>query len=252
MMRKSLEILVAAVVLFVSTSPVMAVLTLADGAIHNIDYYLNDDVEVDYRAPGLKTELNIIAGANIYGYVVGCEDSIINIRGGHMDKASARDNSRVTVSGGVLHDFEAHDNSQVTISGGSIRWGFHANESSQITISDGAISSDFRASDNSQVIVSGGFFRGELLLYDTALLTIEGSDFAVDGTDVGYIELTSINGFGYRYEPSRLLTGTLLNGDVLDSYFRIGNSAKIVLVPEPTTLLLLGLGGLALRRRRTK
>jgi len=81
-------------------------------------------------------------------------------------------------------------------------------------------------------------------------LTIDGSDFAVDGTDVGYIELSSILGGFYAEEPNRRLTGTLRNGDPLNSKFRIGSSAKIVLVPEPATLLLIGLGGLMLSRRR--
>jgi len=48
------------------------------------------------------------------------------------------------------------------------------------------------------------------------------------------------------------LTGTLLSGDPINNQFRIGNNAKIVLVPEPATIVLLGLGGLALLRRRRR
>jgi len=82
------------------------------------------------------------------------------------------------------------------------------------------------------------------------VLTIDGSDFAVDGTDVGYTELYSILGLNASDEPIRRLTGTLFNGEPINNDFHIGSNAKIVLIPEPATLLLLGLGGLSLAHRR--
>ena len=41
------------------------------------------------------------------------------------------------------------------------------------------------------------------------------------------------------------------SGDPINNQFRIGNNGKIVLISEPATLLLLGLGGLALLRKRS-
>ena len=90
----------------------------------------------------------------------------------------------------------------------------------------------------------------EATVSDNAVVTIDGSDFAVDGTDVGYIELTSVLGLGWSNEPHRRLTGTLLSGEPLDNDFRIGENARIVLVPEPGTALMIGVGGFALLRRR--
>jgi len=78
---------------------------------------------------------------------------------------------------------------------------------------------------------------------------IFGTDFAIDGQPVVFGELTSIYGGSTLDEPWRNLTGTLLSGEFLDTDFRIGNDAKIILIPEPATILLLGLGGLFLKRR---
>ena len=85
---------------------------------------------------------------------------------------------------------------------------------------------------------------------ETATLTIYGSNFAIDGSSVGFGVITSMLGGDYGNEPYRRLTGTLANGDIINNQFQIGNDAKIVLVPEPTMLLLLGLGAVMLRRRK--
>ncbi len=83
------------------------------------------------------------------------------------------------------------------------------------------------------------------------MIQIFGFDFAVDGQPFGYGELSSILGGWPSDEPLRHLTGTLLSGELFDNDFRIGYDAKIVLIPEPASAVILGLGSLffALRRR---
>ncbi len=274
MKSRRVGILVAAVVLLVSDSPVMALTQFKDGGVWNIDYEINDDVWVDYQSPGMGTTVNMLDGGSIpwvnpvppiYYQLKSFEDSIINILGGSVDILRAYDSSQVTVSGGsikyflYLHDssqvtvsggsFEntliAYDNSQVTVSGGSVR-GLYAFGGNQVTVSGGSIGNltttsqvttvsggsikrDLKAYGSSQVILSGGLIGRELLIWSNAVLTIDGSDFAVDETPVGSTELTSILGLGYENEPYRRLTGTLLSGDPLNNDFRIGHSAKIVL-----------------------
>ena len=46
------------------------------------------------------------------------------------------------------------------------------------------------------------------------------------------------------------VTATLDNGDVLNTSFSTLDEGRLILVPEPATMGLLGLGGLALLKRR--
>jgi len=88
-----------------------------------------------------------------------------------------------------------------------------------------------------------------LELLDESMIQIFGSDFAVDGLAVGYGEITNILGGDPWDEPYRRLTGTLLSGELIDTGFYIGHDARIILIPEPATITLLGIGGLVLRKR---
>ncbi len=285
MRSRRVEIIAAVLVLFVSASPVMAVIEFNGGLSHDIDYEINDEVWVDFELPGLGTTLNFLEGGSIKSaHLKAFEDSAINVLGGSIVYLDAMGSSHVALSDGFIADFYAYGASKVTVSGGSIEQ-LYARDNCQVDVSDGSIGELvafdnnrmtvsggsmgeivallasqvdisggsigwLQITDTSQVTVSGGFFTKEMQLGGNTVLTIEGSDFAVDGTPVGYIELTSILGEQYNRDPHRRLTGTLLNGDPLDNEFRIGYSGKIVLVPEPATLLILALGGLALTRKR--
>jgi hypothetical protein len=89
----------------------------------------------------------------------------------------------------------------------------------------------------------------ELVAGGNGKLIINGSNFAIDGTPFVSGQITSILGGDFSNEPSRRLTGILANGDIINNQFLIGNTAEIVLVPEPATLLLLGFGMVMLRRK---
>jgi hypothetical protein len=108
MKRKSVEILAAAVVLFMSVSPVMAVVEFNDGGVWDIDYEIIDDVWVDFETPGMGTTLNILEGGSILprNLLKGFEDSIINMSGGSIGSLWAHDNSQVTISGEWLRHLE--------------------------------------------------------------------------------------------------------------------------------------------------
>jgi hypothetical protein len=210
-----------------------------DGQTHNIDYVINDHVWVDYQSSGMQTTINLLSGGSITGTY----------------DLEAYDNSRINISGGSIGaDLRTYDISQVIISGGMIGSYILAQGNSQMTISGGSIGFNLHAYNSSQVTISGGTIGNEILagtgVGHESVITILGSDFAIDGQSIGYGELTSVLGGHYFNEPSRRLTGTLASGDLIDNVFYIGGESSIVLAPEPAALLLLGLGAVMLRRKR--
>ena len=77
---------VMAIVLCLASSPVLAWIGFADGDTHDITYEINDQVRVDYHAPGMSTTLNLLPGGSITAphEFRGYEDSQINILGGSI------------------------------------------------------------------------------------------------------------------------------------------------------------------------
>jgi len=241
-------IFIAAVVLLLCACPAHALIEFKDGLTHDIDYQIIDYVYVDSQTPYMYTTVNWLAGAHARA-LIGCEHSRINILGGSVGFLESWDFSQVDISGGSIEDrLDSWGSSQLNISGGFI-YGLVSWESSHADISGGSIG-DLVSSSSGQINVFGGTISGDLRLWGQSKIRIFGYDFAVDGQPLGYGELTSIYGGLPDYEPLRHLTGTLLSGELFDNDFYIGNDARIVLIPEPTTLLLLGIGGLVLRKRR--
>jgi len=155
------------------------------------------------------------------------------------------------ISGGSISNSVYCDGySQVSISDVSILFHLVGSEFSQVNISGGSVGYQLRSIGFSQLNVSGGLFNGYLESNECGRITIFGSDFTVNGQSIGYGELTSMLGGVPENEPWRHLTGTLASGEPINNDFRIGHYGSIVLIPEPATILLLGLGGLALLRKR--
>lgn len=208
-----------------------------DGQVHDVDWVINDVVFVNNSPAGEPTTVNVLGGGSIS--IWASEDSRINFYGGeHQSLLRVEDNTMLTIWDGVIQSRSyARDYSQVTIAGGLFRDYFWFRESATGEISGGQFG-EISAQDDSIVVISGGHIGGRLLAYQRSTITIRGT------------------GFNYPYGElpgSGVLVGTLENGDPIDVPFW-GDSyypAVIILeIPEPMTLLLLGLGSILVQRRR--
>ena len=198
-------------VLCLVTSEVKA-LILNDGGVHTVDWTIDDWVSVEDSSEGDFTTLNLVEGGEISDWL------------------------------------NVFDYSQVNMSGGSIGFVLFTWDNSQADLSGGSVAVDLYATDYSQVEIRGGSIGEIISAREYSQITIFGSNFAVDSIPVGYGPITegTVNELGML---TGTLTGTLLNGDLLNNAFDIDPDASIILVPEPTTLLLVGLGALWLRRK---
>jgi len=162
------------------------------------------------------------------------DDSGVTMSGGTVQgDLWPRNSSMLTMTGGTVTGYlKPFDASKAAVSGGWIRELSLAG-SSDVEMSGGTVWSHVTAYDSSTVALSGGVVRGAIHAAYSSAITIEGSDFAVDGAAVPYGELSAEMG---------TLTGTLASGDPMDSYFYQGQtdggfySGTITLVenlPEP-------------------
>ncbi len=268
---ESLIIWITTVIYFgVLLNAVEAVVVFDDGGTHTIDYTITGNSGVEVRHDFVDNEMttvNVVAGGIIqYSGLRTYNDSQAFISGGTIGNPNwhvwAYDNSRITMTDGIVYDeLGARAFSTVTMSGGTIngwlgqeetyRGYLWARENGTVNMTGGTVTGYLCAEDSGQVIMSGGFVTDALCAgksgeVSDSVITILGSDFAINGTPVAYGEYTVAD------FTNGSITGILVNGDSLNTDFYIYDNSSIILaVPEPGTVLLFGLGGLFLRKRKT-
>jgi len=169
----------------------------------------------DYISTFNSSTLNIYEGVADVGSF---ETSIINISGGDIEHATASDNGTVNFFGSSYTDsLLVEDSATVNIQGDSV----------ERIIARNSGTSNLHA----------GSVIDYLTAYDSAVINIYGYDLVKTNSGGSYGD-----GQVYGYWINDVAFTINLRG--VDTYLRIN------LIPEPSSLMLLGFGSLILRRKR--
>jgi len=220
MKQRTIKItIIFAAILLLATSEALAYVVfdtngvIQDGDVYDYVYVRNDAV-VDMTG-GVVTN------------VLGAEDwSIVNVSGGVLGRLGSGEFSTLNLSGDMeTNEVEVHNSSTMSMFGGNVglieAWNY-----STVNLYGGIISEYLKAYGTEDLVIS---IYGYGFEYDTLAGDYGGgqlSGFWLDDTPF------SIDLFGDPGSPG---------GAPIDTY------SHIVLIPEPATILLLGLGAIYIR-----
>jgi hypothetical protein len=210
-----------------------------DGQIHLINNhtYQSDYIWLDnyiFNDPG--THLELVNGGKIW-FILPYNKSTVTINGGFLGGS----NAAIDTAGDNI----------VRINGGTIIGDIAANNNSRIYVSGGSLNDDIYAYDTGIVEVRGGSVGGVYGAFNSGTIYLYGSDFQIGGQTLSYGD--SLRDYGTLSTNQNyfkgIITGTLQNGSAINNSFLISarTNADIIVIPEPATVLLLGLGAAVLR-----
>jgi len=208
-----------------------------DGAKHVINdgAYQSNNIFLDFNIannPGTHCELN--SGGKVGGLMAG-------------------NNSTIEVLDGEIgYNLQAHDNSNVVIRGGTVGSYTHALGNGVLRIYGGIFNGPVCSNDNGIVHVAGGTINDYLEAFDGTIY-LYGSNFKVGDVNLKYGDnLRDYGTVGSNpYWFLGIITGTLQDNTPLNADFGIhtDTDGAIIIVPEPASIILLGLGALVLRKK---
>ena len=199
-----------------------------------------------YPGGQLTDGLDVYDG-DYYWYVDADEASVIDMGGGVVDELLTFAFSIADIGGGLIQQLEALDASTINISGGEV-WDLSAYDQSEISITGGEVAWLYVSAGSEATVVNG----------EVGNLWAEGfSTVDIYGYDLSYEPYFSYDSTRQMWEGQ--LTGYWQSEEPVPfsiTTWDEGTYDQMVLhdlgpmpSPEPGTLLLLGLGVLALRRR---
>ena len=195
------------------------------------------------------------------GFVTVNNDATATITGGSIHWLTGNNRSELTLNGGtvtnlmtndtsaaVIEDvysygeFWTHGDSSLVMNGGEVHW-ISTFGNSSVVLSEGLLEGLF-SEDQSSVEIRGGSITTRLVAYESSVIDIYGYDFDYnslggqwnEGQLKGYWE----NGVPFSID---LLNWKRENGITYDHI-------NLHIVPEPSILVLLAVGGLFLRHRK--
>ncbi len=224
-------------------------------SLHGYETYVVDDPDYRYDTD-YTSDYSILTYLNCLSVCTKSKGhSVINIDGGNIFDSAIYDNASVNLTNGSLKSFSVSDNGIVNITGGVLQKDYNWNT----------------MRDDSQVFISGGNISGTFeMMYGSPEMTLSGSSFYIGDVlleygqldfdylaDIGAITRTERTGYFKWITYTGNITGILDDGNSIDITFMAYDhispaygEASIVLVPEPISLCLLGLGGIITIKKR--
>jgi len=148
----------------------------------------------------------------------------------------------VDMTGGVIQSLDTFNISVVNLEAGTIAEGASIWNDSTLHVFDGGIEWFLQVADSGVVNLHGGQINDWLYATDSSVVNIYGYGFNYD-PDAGGSNGGQLTGFWMDDTPFSI--DFLDNIEVGSTYYE-----HVVLIPEPATFLLLGLGAVMLRKRK--
>jgi len=248
------KLLVITGVIFFSVSWLYAVpvdiIFTSDAVITEGDEYARVWV---YDTPPERTTVSMFGGTayTIFTY----NASTLNMFGG-MTHVFAYDESTINVGGGDIPTLCAHDSISVNVFGGSV-YGLYAYDTGNVNVCENAYVDILRTRGYSVATVSGGTldlisasqFGTVNLLGGLVSDYLAAGDSGIINIYGYYLDKSATGGHhGFGFVSGQWPDRTTFNIDLSGS----ATYSRIILheIPEPATVLLIGIGSIALRRRR--
>jgi hypothetical protein len=204
----------------------------------------NQQTMVNGLCPGINalydtSRADVVSGGNVYQLKTYDNSSMTISDSGNVTFLNTYENSNVDMYNGTVQVFGTQGSSSADIYGGSVH-SLGIFNSSFVSISGGS-AANLYTHDFGSAELSGGSF-GTLGAYNSSIITFNAQDYILgDGLFL----------IGNRLSGTGLLSGKWMDESQWTVSIAANDStASIVLTPEPATLLLFTLGGLALRRKR--
>lgn len=200
--------------LFAGVGMIMGDMYIDDGLSHTISNQINGTSYLDYNVANIPgTEIELIANGDIFFLKSYNHSSVIN-------------------NGGTIFSVEAFDQSTLIINSGSIGWRAAVN-------------------DNSEMHIYGGDLGEWIDAYDSGKIYLYGSNFVINGVTLqsgdSLRDYAELDYWGDYYHD--FISGVWNDGTPFFTGFNIERitDADIIVIPEPSALLLLSLGCLIYR-----